>query len=623
MLFELLLSVPAAVAAGYIGIKMFCPWILEDFKYICIAGPTIATYERMSRNRQFIIDHFEQKVHKFPDRLFLLYEDQKFTYKQANEYVNKFGRTFLSLGLRQGDTVALMQYNCPDFVWTFLGCLKCGMSVSLINTNLRGKALVHCISVSETNTVLVGNDEDLLSAIEAVLPDLPNATIYVLGSSSNIPATFISLQSKMCDVKADDIDSSQYKGKASDAAAFIFTSGTTGLPKAATMSQRRLLASYSISTIAGIRQDDVVYVTLPLYHSSALVVGLCSVICYGATCALGKKFSKSGFWSDVRKHKATVFIYIGEMCRYLLTNDKTDQDKDNAIRLSVGNGLRQDIFAEFKNRFGIPRICEFYASTEGVAGFININNVVGACGRSSPFLERFVSCGLFQWDVENECLKRDKNGFCVPVEKGKPGLLLMEINKKQPFDGYKGNKQQSESKIVRNVRRQGDMYFNSGDLMSKDKDYNVYFNDRVGDTFRWKGENVSTTEVSNLLTDLSFVIDASVYGVTVPGCDGKAGMATLLISPDVGKITEKQLSEISSHCHRVLPVYAIPLFLRIKWEELDMTSTIKQSKVKLKQEGFDFSQIGDPLFYYERSSRSYKRLIKEVHEDIMNQTIRF
>ncbi|XP_045216351.2 long-chain fatty acid transport protein 2-like [Mercenaria mercenaria] len=625
MWFEIVCSIPAALVAGYLGIKVFCPWLLLDVRYILKVVPKISAFNKTLEKKYFIIEHFEDTVKKNPNRRFLLYEDKTFTYKEANEFANKVARTFMSLGLKRGDTIALMQYNGPEFMWTFLGCLKVGIRMSLINTNLRGKALLHCLTVSETNTIVTGSDTELISAVNDLLSDLPDANVYVQGSTStSLPPRFVSIQSKLNNASSSEIDVTlRSEQKSMDPVLYIFTSGTTGLPKAATISHRRSVAALVISGIFGLRSDDTVFVTLPLYHSNGLLVGVCGSICYGATIALGKKFSKSNFWKDVRRHKATVFNYIGEMCRFLLTNEKTDQDKDHCVRLALGNGLRQDIFAEFKQRFGLPHIAEFYASTEGTTGFVNAFNVIGSCGRSSPFLERVVPCGLFEWDVENECLVRDKRGHCIPVKQGEPGLLLTEITKVQTYDGYKGQKQQSESKKVRNVRKDGDLYFNTGDLMTKDKDYNLYFNDRTGDTFRWKGENISTTEVSNLLTEVDFIIDACVYGVPIPGHDGRAGMAALLIQQGTDKITEKELSEISSHCQRVLPGYATPMFLRMQWGELDMTSTIKQSKVKLKQDGFDYWLVGDPLFYYEKSTKAYRSITKEAYEDIMNQTIGF
>ncbi|XP_060556323.1 long-chain fatty acid transport protein 2-like [Ruditapes philippinarum] len=625
MWWEVLWLIPAAFATVYVGIKLSCPWLILDVHYISKVVPSLAGFKKACRKKYFIIDHFENSVKQCPDRIFLSYEDQTFTYQEANKQAYIITRTLMGLGLKKGDTVAFIQYNGPEFIWMILGCLKAGICVSLINTNLRGKALLHCLNVSGTNTIVTGSDTELTSAVDDLLCDLPDAVVYVQGPfNKKLSSRFISLHFNESEADMLDIDPiMRSEQKESDSAVFVFTSGTTGLPKAATVSHKRMLAPYILSGILKLRQDDTVYVTLPLYHSNGLFVGVCSAICHGSSIAIAKKFSKSGFWNDVRRHKVTVFTFIGEMCRFLLTNEKSDQDKDHSVRLAIGNGLRQDIFAEFKERFGIPTIAEFYASTEGVAGFANVSNVIGSCGRSSPLLEKVVPCGLFKWDVENQCIVRDERGHCIPVKLGEPGLLLMQINSDQPFDGYKGQKQQSETKVVRNVRKDGDLYFNTGDLMTKDKDYNVYFNDRIGDTFRWKSENVSTTEVSNHLTDIDFIIDACVYGVNVPGHDGKAGMATLLIKPEVTVITEKELSVISTHCQQSLPVYAIPMFLRLKWGELDMTSTIKQSKVKLKEEGFNIEKVTDILYYYEKPSKTYKQINKDVFKDISTNKIPF
>ncbi|KAL4227516.1 hypothetical protein ACF0H5_012960 [Mactra antiquata] len=553
MMFEVLGGVVASCVTAYVGIKLLCPWLLIDFQYLKKILPALKMFNSFEKSRTILVNLFEENVRKNPDKVFILFEDEKYTYKEINERANKVGRVVMSLGVKPNDNVTLVHYNSPEFAWVYLGLLKIGARVSMININLRGKALSHSIEVSESKIILVEN----------------------------------------------------------------------GLPKAAVVSQKKLMSAYMIGASASITSNDTIYVSLPLYHSSALVVGLGCTILTDSTIALARKFSKSNFFKDVRKYEATVILYIGELCRYLLTNEKSELDKQHKIRLAVGNGLRQDIFEEFQTRFGIQDIVEFYASTEGALGFINLFNMTGACGRSSPFLQKFLPCQFCKWDVENECLVRDKNGLCVPVKQGEPGLLLVQLNKMQVFDGYKGNKKMSTSKIVCDVRKKGDQYFNSGDLLSFDQSYFVYFNDRLGDTFRWKGENVSTTEISNLLTEISFIVDACVYGVSIPGCDGKAGMATLLMDSGCKQVTSEELKAIYDYCQQTLPVYAIPMFLRFKWGELDMTSTIKQSKVKLKQEGFDLNMIDDPLYFFDRSSKSYCSVTMETYSDIMSQKLNF
>lgn len=625
MLLETIGTLLTGVVTGYLGLKLFYPWVLTDINYLIKVVPGLVKYQGRLSKRQFLTEIFEEQVERYSDKTFILYEKQKYSYREVNEKANRIARMALTIGIEKGDTVTFMQHTGPHFVWTFLGFLKVGIRLSLINTNLRGKTLLHCITVSNTKRIFIGDDPDFAKAIVDILPSLPDVVVYVQGPrNASLPESFVSMDTLLAKETCEKIDPKyREEQQAGDICCFIFTSGTTGLPKAAKITLKKIVSPYVFISFVGWCADDIIYITLPMYHSSAAIIGLGGTILTGSTCALAKKFSKTNFFKDVRQHGATVFLYIGEMCRYLLTTEKSELDTKHSVRLAIGNGLRHDIFKEFQQRFEIPKIAEFYAATEGATGFVNAYNIEGSCGRSSPILEKLITCGLYEWDVEHECLVRDDNGRCIPVPLGRPGLLLIQINKLHTFEGYSGQKEMTEHKIVRNVVKEGDMFFNTGDLMYKDKEYNMYFSDRTGDTFRWKGENVSTTEVSNLLTEIEYVLDACVYGVAIPGHDGKAGMATLLFKPGKEEITEKELSEISQHCQKVLPAYAVPVFLRIKWDELELTSTIKQTKVKLKQEGFDYWIVGDPLFYYDRSSKTYKQLTKESYEDVMNQTIGF
>lgn len=619
-------TVAGAASLSYLALRLWCPWLVDDFRFFSRIFPPTITYMKWLKKKHFMIDIFEAHVVANPNKTLLLFEDKKFTYKEINEQANRIAKAGLSVGLKNGDVVAVMIQNCPAFIWTFIGFMKIGVTTALINTNLRGKSLVHCISVSEAQSVIVGEGIDLEKAIEEILPELPEVTVYFQGPADHpVPHRFKSFHELTNSFSADPIDKTQRPSiEATDILAYIYTSGTTGLPKAARVSQRKSLMAYVVTTTAGLTKDDILYSAMPLYHSSALLVGFTSCAIQGSTFAFSRKFSKSNFFKDCKKHGATIMLYIGELCRYLLTNPVSEEDKDHCLRIAIGNGLRQDIFQDFKERFGIQHIVEFYAATEGAAGFINVTDTIGACGRLSPVTQKVSPLELFRYDVDNEDLIRDDKGHCIPVKRGTPGLLLMKLNKLQVFEGYQGKKELSESKIVRNVLTDGDSYFNSGDMMVQDERYNIYFNDRVGDTFRWKGENVSTTEVSNMLTEPDFIVDACVYGVAVSGqADGKAGMATILIAESQKSFDERARDEFLRHCQQSLPIYARPIFLRVKKEELELTSTIKQNKINLRKEGFDISVVKDDLFYFDRAEGKYLALTKDAYEKILKNEINF
>ncbi|XP_052792849.1 long-chain fatty acid transport protein 6-like isoform X2 [Mya arenaria] len=504
--------------------------------------------------------------------------------------------------------------------------MKQGVAVTLVNTSLRGRALLHCINVTPSKILIVGSDPSLLDSVVEIVEDLPKIMVYVHGmADAALPADFKSLDSQLEAASTAPVPPSVRASIGPNhPSVYIFTSGTTGLPKAAVVPSKRLLISSILSKAVGVCSDDVIYVTMPLFHSSALIVGFFQCMWAGATCVLRKRFSRSQFFPDCRRYGVTVIIYIGEMCRYLLTNDKSADDTNHKVRVAIGNGLRQDIFSEFRTRFKIKHIAEIYGPTEGNVGYLNVLNKDGSIGRASPLLTKLFPVSFCKWDVENECLVRNSHGLCVPADIDEPGLCLGKITPKSEFDGYQGRKELTESKIVRDVLVKGDSYFNTGDLMRRDRLYFLYFCDRIGDTYRWKGENVSTTEVSNFLSLLDFVTDACVYGVHIPGYEGRAGMATLALNRPWSADTEAEsLQAILEHCERTLPGYAKPLFLRVARDDLEMTQTVKQTKITLKKQAYDPGVIDDPLFYLDKLQKSYLPLTKVVYADISGEKIPF
>ncbi|NXF42134.1 S27A2 synthetase, partial [Nyctibius bracteatus] len=354
----------------------------------------------------------------------------------------------------------------------------------------------------------------------------------------------------------------------------------------------KLMMVANLARLCGLRPDDVIYTTLPLYHSAGLLIGVGGCFEVGATCVLRAKFSASQFWPDCRRYNVSVIQYVGELMRYLCNAPKRADDREHGVRMALGNGLRAEVWKEFLQRFGPISIWEFYGATEGNAGFINYTGKVGAVGRANVFLKTFTPFELIRYNVEEDQPVRDQRGLCVPVRPGETGLLVIKITKNTPFHGYAGDSQKTEKKVLRDVLVKGDAFFNSGDLLMIDHENFVYFQDRVGDTFRWKGENVATTEVEATLAMVNFIQEVNVYGVAVPGCEGRCGMAAIRLKAGATFDGES----LYAFTGDTLPSYAAPRFVRIQ-DALEITGTFKQCKGHLVKEGFNPDVIKDPLFF--------------------------
>lgn len=394
-------------------------------------------------------------------------------------------------------------------------------------------------------------------------------------------------------------------------ALFIYTSGTTGLPKPAILTYERVLQVSGMLTLCGVTTDDVVYTVLPLYHTMGLVLGVLSCLDLGVTCVLAPKFSASGFWDDCRQHGVTVIQYVGEILRYLCNTPQRPEDWTHKVRLAIGSGLRAEVWETFQRRFGPIRIWEMYGSTEGNVGFINYPGRCGAQGKTSCFLRMLSPFELVQYSLETEEPLRDSQGLCIPARPGEAGLLLTQVLRHQPFLGYRGPRELSEKKLVKNVRRPNDLYYNTGDVLAMDHEGFLYFHDRLGDTFRWKGENVSTREVEGVLSVVDFLQEVNVYGVPVPGCEGKVGMAAVQLVP--GQAFDGQ--RLYQHVRTSLPAYAAPHFIRIQ-DALEITGTFKLVKSRLVREGFNVSVVADPLFVLDSQARAFRPLTPDIYRAV-------
>uniref|UniRef100_A0A3B4ZYM7 long-chain-fatty-acid--CoA ligase n=1 Tax=Stegastes partitus TaxID=144197 RepID=A0A3B4ZYM7_9TELE len=574
---------------------------------------------RLSKNRknfQGILGRFFDDVKKHPHKKFIVFEDASYTYIQADKESNKVARALSAhVQLKPGDTAALFLGNEPHFVWMWLGLAKLGCTAALLNNNIRSKSLLHCFSCCDAKVLIVG--ADLRGAVEEVLPALKQQGIQVFILSEHCDVEGIQSFSDKIQQASDEPVSPQLANlNLKSPALYIYTSGTTGLPKAAVVNQERVLMASCLQSMAGVRSDDVVYIYLPLYHSAGFLMGLCGAIDQGLTVILRRKFSASNFWNDCRKHNVTVIQYIGEIMRYLCNTPKKDNDRDHKVRLAVGNGIRADTWADFLDRFGNIRICECYGATEGNVGFVNYVGKIGAIGREHFLHKKANPYALIRYDTEKEEPVRDSRGFCIEVPVGETGLFVGKISKRAPFSGYAKNKQQTEKKKLKDVFEKGDLYFNSGDLLRIDDEGFVYFQDRIGDTFRWKGENVATTEVADHLLTVDFVEEANVYGVKVPGHEGRIGMAALKLKENMdfdGKAAYQ-------HVKNYLPSYARPRFLRIQ-DDMAVTGTFKQMKVTLAEEGFNPAVIKDPLYFLE-DNKGYVPMTQETFNSISEGTLR-
>ncbi|ESP00513.1 hypothetical protein LOTGIDRAFT_206138 [Lottia gigantea] len=542
-------------------------------------------------------------VSRSPEKTCLIYEDCLYSYRMVDEYANKVANLAKSLGLKFGDTVSLYCTNSPQFIWTFLGFLKLGITVAMINTSLHSKSLSHSVVSSESLAIIVGEGR----------MGLP---------SSQLPSDFISFDDLMLRALPVPVDRSVRRDiKPFDTCCFIYTSGTTGYPKPVHIQHFKVYAFCNVLYAFSITPEDILYNTLPLFHSAGMY-NLCSGLNVGCTIVLKKKFSAHEFWEDVVRYNVTIFQYIGELCRYLLSQPPSPLDSKHKVRAIIGNGLRKDIWTKFQTRFKIPLILEFFAATEGNTLLFQLSNKPGSCGRLSPFIQKLEPFPrrLVKYDYDTAEPLRDKNGRCIPIKPGEVGILLSGVNpltKDLPM--YKASRAENDKKIVRNAFVDGDEYFNYGDLLYLDKDYFLYFNDRIGDTFRWKGENVSTTEVANILTDIDFIHDANVYGVTVPGQDGRAGMAAITLYND-SELTTKQLKVIYEHCEKELPHYAVPIFLRVLKEDI-LTVTYKQKKRDIVKEGFDPLSVSDALYFRDSKRATYIPLTTDLYPVILKSKL--
>uniref|UniRef100_A0A665VUG6 Very long-chain fatty acid transport protein n=1 Tax=Echeneis naucrates TaxID=173247 RepID=A0A665VUG6_ECHNA len=516
---------------------------------------------RYMRNGSNIPSIFAHTVKHYPNKPALIYEatGETWTFIQLDELSNAVAHWARGQGWASGDVVALFMESRPLQVALWLGLAKVGIEAALINFNLRCDSLLHCIGVSGSRAVVFG----------AELAD--------------------------------------------DRLFYIYTSGTTGLPKAAIVVHSRYYRIAAFGYYAfSMRPDDIIYDCLPLYHSAGNIMGVGQCLIHGLTVVVKKKFSASRFWEDCIKYNCTVVQYIGEICRYLLSQPVRPSEKGHKVRLAVGNGLRPSVWEAFTERFRVGQIGEFYGATECNCSIANMDGKVGACGFNSRILPNVYPIRLVRVDEDSMELIRNNQGLCVPCRPGEPGLLVGRINQQDPlrrFDGY-ANQDATKKKIAHSVFKKNDSAYLSGDVLVMDDLGYMYFRDRGGDTFRWRGENVSTTEVEGILSSLLGQTDVAVYGVAVPGLEGKAGMAA--IADTTGSF---DCNDFFEKVQRGLPSYARPVFLRIS-PQVDTTGTFKIQKTRLQREGYDPRLTADQIYFLNTRAAHYEAIDEELYNAI-------
>ncbi len=581
----------------------------SDFAYAAgLLRVVRATRIATKRPDRTLGDHLSEWAAQHGDRPALSNEREAYSYAKLDARANSYARWARARGLAKGDTVALLMPNRPEYVAIWFGLVRAGLGVALVNTNLTGAGLAHSLAVVSAKAVIV--DSALLGAL------VTDAPVFVYGETADGRPRL-------------DLEIAAFSDKGlspeekpalnlTDAALYIYTSGTTGLPKAARITHSRALRiMLGFAAATGASARDRVYMCLPMYHTNGGIIALGLTLSVGGSAYIREKFSAKAFWSDCVREKCTLFVYIGELCRYLINSPPSPDERRHKIRACIGNGLRPDIYEAFQKRFRIRAVLEFYGSTEGNAVMVNFDFKPGAIGRIPSWAATRFPMTLAAYDIDAETHPRDAAGYARMSAADEVGELLAEIrdDPRYPaarFDGY-ADAAATSAKILRDMFKPGDAWFRTGDLMRRDARGYFYFVDRIGDTFRWKGENVSTTEVAEAISTFPGVREAIVYGVAAPGYEGRAGMAALVID----NIAEFDLDALRAHIEKALPSYARPLFLRFR-TELEATGTFKPKKSALVAEGFDPAEIEEPLFFDDRAARLYRRLDAALYKAIVS-----
>ncbi|XP_064292349.1 long-chain fatty acid transport protein 4-like isoform X2 [Plodia interpunctella] len=625
------LQVMAIIIAVYIVI-FFYRWIYvailtapRDLKALYCYLKILWLTRTLNKKNWSMPDIFHEHVKKHPNKACFLFEEETWSFQKVEEFSLRVSAVLKKQGVKKDDVVAVMMSNCPELPSTWLGIARVGGVSPLINTNQTGNTLLHSINIAHCNCVIYGSEFE--AAFQEISKELdPKIKLFKftrrpLNTSPDSvkvvdsPDDFTSLLETTPPAPWTLSEGGGFNGKL----LYIYTSGTTGLPKAAVISSSRMVFMTSgVYHLGGLTKSDVIYCPMPLYHSAGGCITIGQACIFGCTIAIKAKFSASNYFKDCIKYKATAAHYIGEMCRYILATPPSPTDKQHKVRVVYGNGMRPAIWTDFVKRFNIKRVSEFYGATEGNANIVNVNNRTGSIGFVSRIIPGVYPIAILKVDQETGEPIRNSKGLCMLAKPNEPGVFIGKINPNLPSRAYLGyvDKSASEKKIVRDVFSYGDSAFISGDILVADELGYLYFRDRTGDTFRWRGENVSTTEVEAAISRVIDQRDAVVYGVEVPNTEGRAGMCGIV---DVNETLD--VDKLAKDLEKDLPKYARPIFIRIM-TSVDMTGTFKMRKVDLVKEGFNPAVVKDKLFYFDPQKNKYITLDQEVYNKIESGQIR-
>ena len=590
--------------------------IAREYKYIRFFVKLLGRSKKLDKNKSLTVpDMIEESIDKFPNNIAIEFEDKSYTYLDLDKESNQVANWAIKKGYKTGDVVALLMENKPEFIFIWLGLSKLGITIACLNNNIKSKSLAHCIQTSKSKSLILSSDLiDNYSSAEDLIDD--QLSVYVSGdkvqgfenidddNEKNTNRPNLSIRKTLTN---------------SESLFYIYTSGTTGLPKASNFSHQKFAVGSGLQMFSlNMKSTDKTYLVLPLYHATGGVVGLGSTLFTGGTVVLRKKFSVEKFWEDCAKYNVTVITYIGELFRYLISAPKNEFEKQHNIRGMYGNGLRPDVWKVVQDRFGINNIIEFYGASEGNVSLTNVDSRFGSIGRIPPYAKNALPTKIVKFDVVNEKVVRNEDGFCIECEDDEAGEVIGLIPNEDKFSGkFEGytDKEATAKKILKDVFEKGDQWFSSGDLLKRDKDGYYFFVDRIGDTFRWKSENVATSEVSEAISTFVGVKEANVYGVLVPGEDGRAGMASIVPGE------EFSINGLYEHLSQHLPKYSIPVFIRIS-KEIEVTGTFKYKKTDLVKDGFDPSVVKDQMYYASTSENDYIDLDANVFKKISDHELK-
>lgn len=592
--------------------------IAREYKYIKFFVKLLGRSSKFDKNKSITVpDLIEEQVDKSPNKIAIEFEEKKFTYSQLDQEANKIANWAIEKGYKTGDVISLLMENKPEFIFIWLGLSKLGVTVACLNNNIKSKSLAHCITTSKSKSLIVSSEliDNYSSAEDLIEEDL---SVFISGQpiqgfnnlDDDIGENFSKRPNKK-DVRDKLINSQSIF--------YIYTSGTTGMPKASRFSHQKFIVGSGLQMYSlNMKSTDKTYMVLPLYHATGGVVGLGSTFLTGGTLVLKRKFSVEKFWEDCVNYEITTITYIGELLRYLISAKESPYEKKHKVRGIYGNGLRPDVWKVVQERFGINKIIEFYGASEGNISLTNVDSHYGSIGRIPPYAAKAMPTKIVKFDVENEKIMRNSNGFCIECENDETGECIGFIPEEDKFSGkFEGytDEKATNKKILTDVFEKGDRWFSSGDLLKKDKQGYFYFVDRIGDTFRWKSENVATSEVSEAISTYPGIKEANVYGVLVPGEDGRAGMASVVIDDTFS--LDNLYEYLSSH----LPKYSIPVFIRIA-EEIEITGTFKYKKTDLAKVGFDPSLVKDKLYVASSEKNTFVDLNDDLFQKISNREIK-